>query len=98
MGVRMVMLIMMVMLGCVVDHCSGNHQLCLVNSFEAREFRREGLHRTRFPPEHDDFHTEIMIEMDMQGRHDRLRVGMLNLEHFIGQLGFVMIVDESQTG
>ena len=65
------------------------HTLC------ADEFIRESLNVSRFPPQHDDLQTVVMIEVRMDGRNDHPVMFVLQVGQFLGQQACVVIVDES---
>ena len=76
----------------------GEHQLPLVDSFEAADAVSHGLQGGGLAAKNDDLKALMVVEVDMHGRHDDVAVRVLQVEQFVGQAGPVVVVDEGERG
>jgi hypothetical protein len=70
----------------------------LVNAFEAAEFGREVLEVGGRTAQADHLHAQVVVEVDVHGGDHPVRVGVLEVEHLIGQPRPVVVVNQGQAG
>ena len=75
----------------------GNDKLGLVDSFQPAQFRGKFLKLLHRPPQRDDFHAKIMVQMHMHRRNDAIAMLVLDPDHLFGQVGPVMVKNQCQT-
>lgn len=86
--------------GVRMPSCFGldHDELCLVNPFQPAEFGCKVLQGFSRATQGDQFHAQVMVQMDVHRRYDAIRMSMLDIDHLVRQFGPVVVVNQRETG